>query len=110
MSKESKISCDTSKKGGLWMCIPSNASLKATILGCFILDSRTASLLEISNLDGFYKNANTNMDAFSIMQNKQPHVSVQATMWWVISTVQTAFPHQTAGHNSLNSNIVSATL
>lgn len=44
------------------MPLPSNASLNATILGCFILDNSTASLLDPSSLDGFYKNANAGMN------------------------------------------------
>lgn len=48
--------------GLLRMPLPSNASLNATILGCFIPDNRTASLLDPSSLDGFYKNANAGMN------------------------------------------------
>lgn len=49
--------CLAGREIDLW--IPSNASLKATMLGCFILDSRMASLLEFSNSEWRYKNANT---------------------------------------------------
>lgn len=55
--------------GMLCVWIPSNASLKATILGCFILDSRTASLLVFSNLECFYTNANEWMNSFTTMQS-----------------------------------------
>lgn len=44
------------------MPFPSNASLNDTILGCLILDNGTASLLELSSLDRFYKNANAGMN------------------------------------------------
>ena len=36
--------------------LPSNSSLKATMLGCFILDNNAASLLEFPRLDWFYQN------------------------------------------------------